>query len=32
MDYTKKYKSIIVNLPKNIKEIESKNKDHISKI
>jgi hypothetical protein len=32
MDYTKKYKSIVVNLPKNIKEIESKNKDHISKI
>ena len=32
MDYTKKYKSIVVNLPKNIKEIETKNKEQNSKI
>ena len=32
MDYTKKYKSIVINLPKNIKEIESKNTDQNFKI
>ena len=32
MEYTKKYKSIVINLPKNIKETESKNTDQNSKI